>query len=369
MNNLSHEWIKDQFLPYWIDWKFEQEIYRLPDDQYYASIIISLRQIDYELDLLPRQEDLQKLYKDHVQFGVETIRIQKKRNELAKKRQHFHNMISNPPTNMIVYGYCPRSECHGSIMFPHYKCGLCQQEICSLCGQSQNHPHQCDENIRLNFETVLRETKKCPTCTVPIFRIHGCSHMWCTQCHVGFDWDSGDVLFTIENYTEFENNHIQVHVNDLPSYENYGKFLNRYANMDKNLYMSAYTLLQTILALLKHYNPSPAHVIYRDLRIQYLTGEIDRTQFHTILGRREKKRLMKECVFSFLQFLIANLKRIINDSILQLQKSESFLSFSNHLYKRYDSINKIFDIPYLLQDIMNRFSHICDQSSSSSIGR
>jgi hypothetical protein len=38
---------------------------------------------------------------------------------------------------------------------------------------------------------IKKETRNCPSCAIPIFKIEGCDQMWCTQCHIAFSWKSG----------------------------------------------------------------------------------------------------------------------------------------------------------------------------------
>ena len=33
--------------------------------------------------------------------------------------------------------------------------------------------------------------KPCPSCHIPIERAYGCNLMWCTQCHISFNWSTG----------------------------------------------------------------------------------------------------------------------------------------------------------------------------------
>lgn len=91
---------------------------------------------------------------------------------------------------------CPNEDCRG-FLSSAYKCGICNIFVCPKCfeikGLNKNDPHECDENNVKAAELIKKETKPCPKCAVPIFKIHGCNQMWCTQCHVAFSWSTGRI--------------------------------------------------------------------------------------------------------------------------------------------------------------------------------
>ena len=66
---------------------------------------------------------------------------------------------------------------------------------------------------RKNIESanlIKKETRPCPQCAVPIYKISGCDQMWCTQCQIAFSWNTGKVVVggTIHNphYFQFMRN-------------------------------------------------------------------------------------------------------------------------------------------------------------------
>ena len=50
--------------------------------------------------------------------------------------------------------------------------------------------HVCNRNDIESAELIKNSSKPCPKCYVPIFKISGCNQMFCTNCHVVFDWVS-----------------------------------------------------------------------------------------------------------------------------------------------------------------------------------
>lgn len=92
---------------------------------------------------------------------------------------------------------CPVADCRGFIN-NDWQCGICSQYICSKCheiiGTSKENPeHECKEEDKETAKMIMSQTRPCPKCAVPIFKIDGCDQMWCTQCHTAFSWRTGAI--------------------------------------------------------------------------------------------------------------------------------------------------------------------------------
>ena len=89
---------------------------------------------------------------------------------------------------------CTVEECKG-FLSQAWKCGLCETFICSKCRKPKkckiDDDHKCNQDDLATALLLAKETKPCPNCRVPIFKIDGCSQMWCTKCHTPFCWDTG----------------------------------------------------------------------------------------------------------------------------------------------------------------------------------
>ena len=98
-------------------------------------------------------------------------------------------------TKTIFTIRCPRDTCKGFISGDEWKCGVCQYFSCEKCheiiGESKDVLHKCNiENIE-TVKLLKKEAKSCPGCSTLIYRVSGCSQMWCTQCHTAFSWNTG----------------------------------------------------------------------------------------------------------------------------------------------------------------------------------
>lgn len=103
---------------------------------------------------------------------------------------------------------CPVENCRG-FMSAEMVCGVCDAKACTKCGvllendelQSPEEAgpstatvHECNKDVAANFEAIKRNTKPCPKCAVPTYKISGCNQMWCVSCHTTWDWATGDIV-------------------------------------------------------------------------------------------------------------------------------------------------------------------------------
>ena len=91
---------------------------------------------------------------------------------------------------------CPTDNCRGFIS-TDYVCHICSSRFCKKCLVNiTNNPsdHKCkDEDVK-SLEEIVSNTKPCPKCSTRIYKISGCSQMFCTNCHTGFDWNTGKII-------------------------------------------------------------------------------------------------------------------------------------------------------------------------------
>ena len=91
---------------------------------------------------------------------------------------------------------CVNTDCRGIISktaggdSDTLRCGLCKTSVCTHCQSESEEDHKCDENVIENLNAIARSSKPCPSCSVRISRIDGCSQMFCTQCFTLFDYNT-----------------------------------------------------------------------------------------------------------------------------------------------------------------------------------
>jgi hypothetical protein len=120
---------------------------------------------------------------------------------------HTTNHTTKPKEYTNQYhGKCPSTDCRGFISATDYTCGICNTKICPDCHATveQSSTHTCNPATVETIKAISKETKPCPTCHVPIYKIDGCSQMWCVQCHTAFCWNTGNIETQIHNPHYYE---------------------------------------------------------------------------------------------------------------------------------------------------------------------
>ena len=78
------------------------------------------------------------------------------------------------------------------------------------------NPHVCKtENVE-SAKLIKKDSRKCPSCATPIFRVQGCNQMFCTYCNTNFDWASGKKINGVihnPHYFEYMRTRTQEQIN------------------------------------------------------------------------------------------------------------------------------------------------------------
>jgi hypothetical protein len=113
--------------------------------------------------------------------------------KLIEKRRQMYN-IPSPTESKIFQRPCPTNDCRGYLS--SWKCSLCNVHVCSKCHMIKaDDEHTCKEEDVATAALLEKDTKYCPneSCRSPIFKIDGCSQIFCTKCHTAFDWKTGQI--------------------------------------------------------------------------------------------------------------------------------------------------------------------------------
>lgn len=231
--------------------------------------------------------------------------------------------------------HCPVDGCKG-FLSKQWKCPVCTTWACSKChqiiGYRKDDPHVCKQADIDSVEAIKKTTKPCPTCAVPIQKSVGCNQMWCTQCQVAFDWKTGEIQNgVIHNPHFFEAQRggmIRAPGDNvcggLPNYWDWDKVIKLYCN---NLQIFGETTFDNTMMRHKReefnktctisYRTAGENVDFinairhqvtayngprsEQLRIEFITGEIDEKKYKTLISTQENSREKKQANLDILE--------------------------------------------------------------------
>lgn len=264
--------------------------------------------------------------------------------------------------------HCPRPLCRGFVQNTDWTCGTCNHYVCSKCheyiGESKNIEHTCKEEDIETAKMIRKETRPCPGCSTPIYKISGCNQMWCTQCHTTFSWKTGEVITgNVHNPHYYEwmqrNGNIAAPRNpgDIPcggllDIFQLRTFLSKFPKdlslippdpLKKSVYGRAFHI--------SHRQPIPkeledvyaihricTHIerdelpLYRvnyhtnnlDLRVKYLMQEIQEQDFKILLQQREKKNEKKKDIYQVLEMYLFAMVDMFQNLVARSEDQKSY---------------------------------------------
>ena len=185
--NLNRSYYTNDYMKHRKALLVEREISKLPDTMEAAGRHEKIEAKEIERDQL---EQKKKNLREQINLlENESYTIYRQITSLRRG-----NDPDKPKQKFIMA--CPSNECRGYLS-TQYKCELCKLHACSKCheiiGYTKDAPHECDENSVKSAEMIKKDTKPCPSCGTRIFKMVGCSQMWCTNCNSAFDWRTGQI--------------------------------------------------------------------------------------------------------------------------------------------------------------------------------
>jgi len=125
--------------------------------------------------------------------------------DIARQQQMYYDNLYHDTANGQVQERrefimkCPDGDCRG-FLSTAYKCGTCAKWACPSClvvlGEKKDVEHTCDQNLVESTKLIRSETRPCPKCAAPIFKIDGCDQMFCVveKCGTAFSWNTGHIV-------------------------------------------------------------------------------------------------------------------------------------------------------------------------------
>ena len=142
---------------------------------------------------------IHELYNINKELGADlTTEITDLRSELRKLWDESADH-GGPKVRAEFIAPCPAEGCRG-FLSSQYVCKLCDIPVCSKCmcikknnkkkKDNEEDEHKCNPEDVASVEKIKSDSRKCPKCGVNIYRSEGCSIMFCTNCHTGFNYNT-----------------------------------------------------------------------------------------------------------------------------------------------------------------------------------
>jgi len=294
---------------------FDRERALLPATQPYAEAIFRERTLLTEFNDINRQIRELKMRKGRIQIMIDRLH----RDPVAALNgatEGGAKGAEDERTRKQFIKPCPVDDCRGFLSSSH-KCGMCETWCCADChaiiGKSKTAAHTCDPNDVESVKALKAETKPCPKCAVPIFKIDGCDQIWCTQCHIAFSFRTGAIEKNIHNPHYYE--WLRQTTGDVPRdpldrmpcdaqfnaravVREFRTIFNGittgYSREVSDELLRFAEKVDTIVRHIMHIQeveirPQDYEQKNRDLRVRYLTKELNDEKFKTLLQQAEKK--------------------------------------------------------------------------------
>lgn len=128
----------------------------------------------------------------------EQVEIESKYNDVLNNEIILSDKLAIPVSTKFKR-QCPKDACKGYInIIPgeniHLHCVVCKSDFCNRCREFlTTSKHICDESTVKTLKLLDSDSKQCPGCKIHVYKITGCNQMFCTNCHVAFDWNTGNI--------------------------------------------------------------------------------------------------------------------------------------------------------------------------------
>jgi hypothetical protein len=182
---------------------------------------------------------------------------------------------------------CPLKNCRGLVESKSFKCEICGAQTCRMCRMYKEmvEKHVCDKDDLESVKLIREDTKPCPKCTTPIYKIDGCDQMFCPTCKSGFSWKTGKLekgkMHNPHWYEWMRSNGKEINRDpgDIPC----GGVPRLYRIMSHDL-----NRINGNAANMEIVTVGDLSESYKNLRIKYLTGELTEIRWEQQIYNRKR---------------------------------------------------------------------------------
>lgn len=223
VKTLTKKWVMKEYKQHMDAVWFDRDRALIPDTMPLLSLQRELRSARGKLARQQKKYDVryQELHARHPEETEEVYDeqlfnlahcVKVMENHVRELEAHVYSYPAIPDTSGVVpvketwIQGCEREGCNG-LVNNKMICGACGGNICKECrvAITRGEPHTCLESDVFTVKSLRGNTKPCPSCAAPIYKIDGCDQMWCVGCKTAFSWSSGRIeKYTIHNPHYYE---------------------------------------------------------------------------------------------------------------------------------------------------------------------
>ena len=367
LNNLTKTFMRNKYRDHRKKLLFETEKSRFPETMPLVANYMKIGNMEKEY------EKLNTLERELRQKLRNVKEMKNKINQNIYLYRNGRQVIDDKKEKKVFMKPCPVNDCRG-FLSTAWKCGVCSIYVCSKCfeikGNTKDAEHTCNEDNLKAVELIKKETKNCPACGVMIYRISGCDQMWCTQCQIAFSWKTGlRVSGVIHNphFYEFRRqngnqlrNAGELHCGGLPGYHILRTKIRKNYLTDKILFLSPdydwknkkykwklYNrgyVMGLIHREILHFQQMELNPLRRNLnqlvdntqlRIKYLSKEIDEKSMKTSLIRNDNARNKKTAILHIYELL----NTVLTEYFIDMYNNMNNENFDKNLRNGYQILS------------------------------
>ena len=316
-------------------------------------------------ELFESQREEKKLIEEIRELTETTKLIKQQISERMIRLEELRYARANPQGNDIkerkqFVKKCIVEDCRG-FLSQAWKCGTCDVNACSKCHKVKGEDHVCNKDDVATMDLLKSDTKPCPSCSIPIYKVDGCDLMWCVTCHTTFSWNSGQVTKVLHNHNPHyyqwlrENNGV---VPRTPGDNPCGddglieiSILTYKLRADKTgpseLPVIHRYIADMVYAILPLYRATETMDDNTDLRVKYLGKEINEDYWFKMLKMRqkryEKNKELNQVLTMFINVSYDLFRGYVNNTIKHDQSIESFHGIKTYTNEELKKISKKYD--------------------------
>lgn len=192
VKTLTKKWYVNEYQALVRKALIQKELSLIPDTMRLVEVMKELGSIDDKINILCSQQ------LNRERDSEEWMRLDIKINELGALKEAHRLYAFKYPSKKALQGTenarevfiqgCPTEGCNG-LVNGNYECKVCNCRVCETCRSPiEGKKHVCDAETLASVRSMKGNTKPCPECAAPVYKIDGCNQMFCVVCHTAFDW-------------------------------------------------------------------------------------------------------------------------------------------------------------------------------------